>query len=124
MGYLDILMDATVPANPGEISLYVYQDYNDNEPTNTLPQNQINDYSNPGNPDTFFNSVIPTTPAVYSNMGGSKFWQRVYCATRSNFLTLQYTFSNAQMAGEPQQLDVQIDAQILWLRRAGRLTQP
>ena len=123
LGYLDILMDSTELANPGAISLYVYQDYNDVEPTNILPQNRLNEYSVTA-PDTFFNSIIPTTTGVYNTMKGTKFWQRVYCSTRSSFITLEYTFSNAQMAGPEQQLDVQIDAQVLWIRKAGRMTQP
>lgn len=123
MGYLDVLMSATEKNQPGAISLYVYLDYNDSEPSNTLPQNQIHDYSPVLNPDTFFNSVIPTTTSTLNGVGGTKFWQRVYCATRANFLTLKYTFSNAQMAGEEQTKDVQIDAQILWIRKAGRMSQ-
>lgn len=118
MGYLDILMDATESSDPGAISLFVYLDYDENQTTNTLPQNKI---EATGQPDTFFNSVIPTTQTSLSNVGGTKFWQRVYCATRGNFITLQYTFSNAQMAGTEQTLDVEIDAQILWLRRGGRM---
>jgi hypothetical protein len=123
MGYLDILMNATELDEPGAISLRVYLDYNDNEASNIPPLNEINDYSVVSNPDTFFNSVIPTTPSTLNGKGGSKFWQRVYCPTRANFLTLQYTFSNEQMAGEEQTKDVQIDAQVLWIRKAGRMTQ-
>ena len=123
IGYLDILMASTEPNEPGAISLYTYLDYNDSEPSNTVPKNEINDYSPVSNPDTFFNSVIPTTTSSLNNVGGTKFWQRVYCATRANFLTLQYTFSNAQMAGEEQTKNVQIDAQVLWLRKGGRMTQ-
>ena len=123
LGYLDILMDSTEVGEAGAISLFVYLDYNDSEASNTLPQNQIHDYSPVLNPDTFFNSIIPTTSSNLNGVGGTKFWQRVYCATRSNFLTLEYTFSNAQMAGEEQTKQVQIDAQILWIRKAGRMTQ-
>ena len=123
LGYIDLLMSATEPDQPGAISLNVYLDYNDVEASNTLPQNQINDGNEPVSPDTFFNSIIPTTTSNLNNVGGTKFWQRVYCSTRANFLTLQYTFSNAQMAGEEQENDVQIDAQVLWIRKAGRLTQ-
>jgi hypothetical protein len=119
MGYLDILM----PFFPrGQFSLNVYLNYDIQNPTNTLPNNNI-DGSNPLVPDTFFNTVIPTTPnSLTTAPQGAKFWQRIFCPTRGNFLTLQYTFSNAQMASAPQQQQVQIDAQILWLRRAGRLT--
>ncbi len=123
LGYLDILMEATGQDEPGAISLNVYLDYDGNAASNTSPQNEINDYSPIGNPDTFFNSVIPTSQSGLSNIEGSKFWQRVYCATRSNFLTLEYTFSNAQMAGIEQEQEVQIDAQVLWIRKAGRMTQ-
>lgn len=123
LGYLDILMDGTGGENPGAISLKVYLDYDDENASNTLPQNEINDYSPINNPDTFFNSIIPTTQSNLSSIKGTKFWQRVFCATRASFLTLEYTFNNAQMAGIEQELDVQIDAQILWIRKAGRISQ-
>lgn len=121
MGYLDILMDATEQTDAGSISLNVYLDYNLEDTSNTLPKNAINGIISPGSPDLFFNQNIPTSRS--NTIGGSKFWQRVFCPTRANFLTLEYTFSNAQMAGIEQTLDVQIDAQILWIRRGGRLTQ-
>jgi hypothetical protein len=119
LGYLDILM----PAIPnGEISLNVYLNYDDLNPSNTLYGNQIFGIT-PPTPDTFFNTTIPTSPNEFSvAKDGTKFWQRVFCPTRANFLTLQYTFSNLQMSGIPQTLEVQIDAQVLWIRRAGRLT--
>lgn len=123
MGYLDILMSSPGVENVSAISLNVYLDYNDVEASNIAPNNDINDNSLNPTPDTFFNSVINTTPASYNNIGGTKFWQRVYCATRASFLTIEYTFSNAQMAGFEQQQDVQIDAQILWIRKAGRIGQ-
>jgi hypothetical protein len=115
MGYLDILMDSSESDHPGAISLNVYVDYNTIDATNILPYNT--------KPDTVFNTIIPTTTSSLNNKGGTKFWQRVICATRGSFLTLQYTFSNAQMAGIEQTLDVQIDAQVLWVRPAGRMTQ-
>lgn len=120
MGYIDLLMPAI--AN-GEMSLNVYLNYDDQTPSNTLYNNQIAG-SEPEVPDTFFNTIIPTSPSSYAVAPqGTKFWQRVYCATRANFLTLQYTFSNAQMAGSAQTKDIQIDAQVLWIRKAGRMTQ-
>ena len=121
LGFLDILMASTGDPNAGAISLNVYLDYDDDSPSNTLPQNEINDYSPISNPDTFFNSIIPTSNSIFNDIKGTKQWQRVFCATRASFLTLQYTFNNAQMAGEEQTLKVQIDAQILWIRKAGRL---
>jgi hypothetical protein len=123
LGYLDILMDSTSNPNPGSISMNVYLDYNDDQASNTLPDNIITGGAAEGQPDGFFNQTIPTTQAIYSANGGSKFWQRVYCSTRANFITIEYNFSNAQMAGIEASLDVQIDAQVLWLRRAGRNTQ-
>jgi hypothetical protein len=122
LGYLDILMDSTAAANPGAISLNVYLDYNDDQSSNTLPQNELSDYGDVSVPDTFFNSIIPTTSSTLNTKGGTKFWQRVYCATRANFITLVYTFSNAQLNGTEQELDVQVDAQVLWIRRGGRMT--
>jgi hypothetical protein len=119
LGYLDILMNST---ESGAISLNVYLDYNDEDKSNLAPFNAIDDGLSPDTPDTFFNSIIPTSSAGFNKIDGSKFWQRVFCPTRSNFITLQYTFNNAQMNGIEQQSPVQIDAQILHIRRAGRLT--
>ncbi len=121
MGYLDLLMEGT---QDGAISLNMYLDYDDNNPSNKFPNNVINNVTAPGSPDTFFNSIIPTSQASTSNIGGSKFWQRAYCATRASFLTLEYTLSNAQMVGVEQTQGVIIDAQILWIRKAGRISQP
>ena len=121
MGYLDILMESSESSNPGAISLNVYLDYDDENPSNTLPNNVVDNGNDPLEPDTFFNTIVPTSNQSGNSIVGTKFWQRVYCPTRANFLTLEYTFSNAQMAGMEQQLDVQIDAQILWLRKGGRL---
>jgi hypothetical protein len=118
MGYLDILL----AASNGEISLNVYLDYDDSAVSNKYPENTINNNPFTKTPDTFFNSVIPTSKPDLSQIEGSKFWQRVYCATRANFLTLEYTFSNLQMSNLQQKKGVQIDAQTLWLRKAGRMT--
>lgn len=121
MGYLDILMNASSNPNPGAMSLNVYVDYNNDDATNTLPQNVIADGLPDDLPDNFFNSTIPTTSST--GQPGDKFWQRVFCPTRGSFLTLQYTFSNLQMSNGQQSTDIQIDAQILWLRRSGRMVQ-
>ncbi len=123
MGYIDVLMDASEEPNPGAVTLNVYLDYNDSTSSNTLSQNVLSNFS-PAVPDTFFNATIPTTISPLSKIGGTKFWQRVFCPTRASFLTLQFTLSNAQMAGIEQLQNVQIDAQVLWIRKAGRLTQP
>lgn len=117
MGYLDILMSATTS---GAISLNVYIDYNDSMVTNTLNQNVIAG-SNPPAPDTFFNTIIPTSGSSFDVINSDKYWHRVFCPIRGNFITLEYTLSPAQMNGIEQESEVQIDAQILWLREAGRI---
>lgn len=112
LGFIDVLLNNT---SGGAISLNVYLDYNNSQPINILPQNTDNQTNLP---DTFFNATVPT----YQEGGiqSSKNWHRVFCAVRGAFITLQWTLSNAQMAGQEQQKDVQIESQILWLRRAGR----
>jgi hypothetical protein len=118
MGYLDILMSSTAV---GAITMNVYQDYQNDAPTNNFPQNEISG-SDPPAPDAFFNTIIPTYQNSLNTIGGEKFFQRVLCPTRANFLSIEYTLSNAQMAGIEQQQDVQIDSQVLWMRLAGRLS--
>jgi hypothetical protein len=109
IGYVDILASST-PS--GEITLNVYENYNDNVATNQAPQNASR--------DTFFNNKVPTTVDEGVD-GGEKNWKRVMCPSSSNFLTLEWTLSNEQMAGAPQENNVQIDAQIIWQRAAGRM---
>ncbi len=122
IGYLDILLAATEVNEPGAITMKVYIDYDDVNVTNTLPRNQLL-ISGPDAPNPFFNQTIPTVPSSLMNpKEGSKFWQRVYCATQASFVTLEYTFSNAQLAGEEQTQNIQIDAQVLWIRKGGRMT--
>jgi len=116
LGFLDVLMDNT---ENGAVTLNVYLDYNDSTPVNTLPENQIADLL-PIVPDTFFNTVVPTTRANVNGLQSSKNWQRVFCPARGAFITLEWTLSNAQLNGEEQETDVQIDAQILYIRKAGR----
>lgn len=110
LGYIDILMDNT---ESGEITLNVYNDYNNSSPSNQSPLNQSD--------DTFFNSTVPTNPAGMGIDGGTKNFQRVFCATNSNFITIEWTLSNLQMTTEAQSSDVQIDAQIIWNRVGGRM---
>lgn len=117
LGYIDVL---TVTTSEGAISLNLYLDYNDNSAINIVPQNQLPNVV-PLTPDTFFNSIVPTTQPNPSGLSGNKFWHRIFCPVRGAFLTLEWTLSNAQLVGPEQENDVQIDAQILWLRRAGKL---
>ncbi len=114
LGFIDILMNNT---ENGAISLNVYLDYNDTNPINIPPDNAD---SITQQPDTFFNSVVPTHLEPGQYRGSSKNWQRVFCAVRGAFLTIEWTFSNGQMAGDEQKSVVEIDAQILWIRRAGK----
>jgi len=106
LGFIDVLLNDT---DEGAISVRIYNDYMDNAPVNIYPQNSAR--------DVFFNNVVPTTSPVLR--GSSKNWQRVYCASRAAFITIEWTLSNAQMNGPEQESDVQIQSQILWIRRAG-----
>jgi hypothetical protein len=115
MGYLDLLMNST---SNGAITMNVYINYNNNSPVNAYPQN-ISAVSQTA--DDFFNTTVPTSQTQLAGVQGSKYLQRVYCPVRGAFITIEYTLSNAQLAGVEQENDVQIDMQILWLREAGRL---
>lgn len=112
LGFIDLLVNST---SEGAISLNLYLDYNDNSPINILPQN-INPSTNL--PDPFFNSTVPTSQN--GGISSSKNWKRVICPVRGNFITIEWTLSNTQLVGVEQESDVQIDAQILYLRTAGR----
>lgn len=112
LGYVDILLSST---DGGEITLNVYLDYNETSPINQSPQNiSIVD----GLPDSFFNTIVPTTQN--GGIAGTKYWQRIYCAARGNFITLEWTFSNAQLNSSAYSNEVEIDSQIIWKRKAGR----
>jgi len=115
LGYIDLLMDTT---ETGAITLNVYVDYDDNSPSNNLPNN-----SQPvlDTPDEFFNITIPTSAPSIGLGNSSKTNQRAFCATRGNYITLEYTLSNAQMNGVEQENDLQIDMQVVWRRPAGRI---
>lgn len=112
LGYIDVLLDNTAD---GSISLYVYLDYNNSTPINILPQN-INPDSI--SPDNFFNTTIDTFAT--GGIQGTKNWQRVFCPARGNFITLQWTLSKQQLTTSAQESDVEIGAQILWMRAAGK----
>jgi hypothetical protein len=111
VGFVDLLMNTT---DSGEITMNVFLDYNNSTPINRTPEN--NDPTT-SQPDPFFNSQVPTV--TVNSISSSKNFQRVYCPVRGNFVTLEWTLSNEQLTNQAQQSDVQIDAQILWLRPAG-----
>lgn len=116
LGYVDILMNNTAS---GAISMNVYMNYNSDSAVNIEPQN---DNPATNKPDEFFNVTIPTNFENSSQgIKGSKNWQRIFCPVRGQFITIEYTLSNGQLIGIEQESEVQIDAQILWLRPAGRL---
>lgn len=106
IGYVDILMSAT---SLGAITMNMYMDYLDTIPTNN-------------GSDEFFNTIIPTSNNGFNPSDQEKYWHRVYCTLRANFVQIEYTLSNAQLAGIEQESEVEIDAQIIWNRLAGRLT--
>lgn len=110
LGYFDILMNAS---SSGSMTLRIYVDYNDDEAVNVPPQNSYQ--------DGFFNSNIPTFASDLHFQGGSKYFQRVFCPTYGSFVTLEFTFSDELMNGISQKSDIQIDAQVLWMRQAGRI---
>lgn len=112
LGFIDILVDQTAQ---GAFSLNVYADYNNNSPINILPQNDDPDTHEP---DLFFNNVVPTTQD--DGLDSSKLWKRIYCPSRAGFITIEWTLSPAQLNGPEQESDVQIQAQIIYKRPAGR----
>lgn len=112
-GYCDLLVDST---DDGAFSMNVYIEYEDSEPVNTLPQNIDPDTNQP---DSFFNVIVPTSINSVGDRSSTKTWSRVYCTARGSFISLEYTFNNAQMAGNEQQEDVQIQSQIVHVRPSG-----
>lgn len=116
LGFIDVLFNAT---SESAVTLNVYLDYNDNSPINQLGQNNIPD-TNPSVPDTFFNTTVPTSATNPGGLESSKYWHRAICPARGNFITIEWTLSNAQLIGNEQENDVQIDSQILFIRKAGR----
>lgn len=116
IGFIDVLMPST---NNGEITLNVLANYNETDPVNVPQQNVVPATQQP---DSFFNFIVSTDNSNPSNVVGTKYWQRVFCPVRSNFLTIVWTLSNAQMVSVAQTQDVQIDAQVIWRRQAGRMT--
>ncbi len=107
-----------------------YLDYNNSRPQNILPENKLSSATTiQVVPDPCFNSVIPTTiddvdlgvsSAAFNGLDTSKSWKRIFCPIRGAFITIEYTFNNLQMVSASQGTDVEIGAQILWMRKAGR----
>lgn len=104
VGFIDILTERT---SSGEFTINVYTDYADD--------NVVNNGS-----DSFFNTVVSTSDEAGQQTGQSKLWTRVQCPIRANFVQTEFTFSPEQLNAGKDLTDVQIDAQILWVRPAGR----
>jgi hypothetical protein len=115
VGYLDLLCPAT---ENGAVTLYVLLNYNETSPINVLPENVI---PATGDSDSFFNTTVSTSNPS-GNIAGTKYMQRVYCPVRGTFLTFVWAYSPEQMNGAECEEDFQIDAQVLWMRPAGRMT--
>lgn len=114
IGFIDVLLNST---QDGAITLNVFVDYNDSQPVNRPDQNVI--AGSPTNePDSFFNSVVPTTQLA--GLTSSKNWQRVVCPARGAFITIEWTLSNAQLVGVEQENNVEIEGQVLFMRKAGK----
>lgn len=124
LGYLDILCNNN---ESGSFTINIYQDYNNSQPINRYPQNNGNPVIDGYLEDPFFNSTVPTTIddndiieiSEFRGLQTSKGWRRVFCPVRGAFLTIEYTFNDYQMDFN-QDIDIQIDAQILWIRKAGK----
>jgi hypothetical protein len=114
IGFIDVLTNST---ENGAFTLNVYVDYNDTAPVNRKFQNLI-EGSTTNQEDVFFNSVVPTVQL--SSLTSSKNWQRVICPARGAFITIEWTLSNAQLVGVEQGNHVEIEGQILFMRKAGR----
>lgn len=106
LGYVDVL---TTKTSDGEITFRVYADYADADPTNS-------------GADAFFNSAMSTAESFDDIPTQSKTWHRVYCPVRANMIQTEWTMSNSQLNSAAQKSAIEIDAQILWVRNAGRLT--
>lgn len=114
LGYIDLLCNNN---KFGSFTAKLYVDYNNSQPANTFPQN-ISSIDGELE-DTFFNSEVPTFFGITAPKYISKSWRRIFCNVRGAFITIEYTFSDGQMLG-CQEIDIQIDAQILWIRKAGK----
>ncbi len=114
LGFIDVLLNST---ESGAITLNVYVDYNDSTPVNRRYQNLIAG-STTNQEDEFFNSTVPTTQS--NGLTSSKNWQRVVCPARGAFITIEWTLSNAQLIGVEQGNAVEIEGQILFMRKAGK----
>jgi hypothetical protein len=103
LGFIDILTEKTTN---GEFSINVYTNYADGTVVNN-------------GDDEAFNTVISTSDTTGQQAGQSKIWNRVQCAIRASFIQTEFTFSPQQMSEGKDLTDVEIDAQILWVRPAG-----
>lgn len=104
IGFMDVL---TTDTQAGQVSCFVYLDYNPTEPINRVA-------------DSFFNNVIPTTNNPEDVTGSRRSWHRFFCPARSNYVEFQFTLSDAQMVTDAAISAIEIHQQIIWKRKAGR----
>lgn len=122
LGHIDILtLNNGVPNT--SFSINVYENYDAANAINTLPRNALANTSPFPQPDTFFNSMVPMYSTTNNTGIGSKVWSRIYCPARASFIQIQYTLTDTQMVTGSALVPIQIDAQVLWIRKGGRMTE-
>lgn len=107
ISFVDIYVDRT--AN-GEFQMVVYQDEDNSLPTNELTVATFPESTYTNSPDT-----LP-----YKN---AKLWKRVYTTQVAQEFQLQFTLNNDQLKDpDIASSNIVIHAMILWISKAGRLT--
>jgi len=107
ISFIDIYVDRT--AN-GEFQVAVYQDEDNSLPTNELTVSTFPESTYTNSPDT-----LP-----YKN---AKLWKRVYMTQVAQEFQLQFTLNNDQLKNpDIAASNIVIHAIILWIAKAGRLT--
>lgn len=105
LGYMDML----IGYQPGgAINLRVYADY-----ANT---STVNDQG-----DDYFNNTIDFSEREYQPSGTTKTWHRVQIPVTANMVQTEFSLTDEQLNGQNSDTRLEIDAQILWARPAGRI---
>lgn len=105
IGYIDALFDSSAS---GQVALNMYVDYQDQVMNNGV--------------DPVFNVDLQTNSTDLDIQGQSKYWRRVFCPLRGNFVQAEFTHSNSQMNTDSAQSAVVLNAMVIHERMAGRLT--
>jgi len=107
ISYIDLYVDRTAM---GQFQVVVYQDEDSTMPTNMLTVSTF--------PETTYTNSPDTIP--YSN---AKLWKRIYISQIAQEFQLQFTLNNAQLQNPNiAASNIVIHAIILWISKAGRLT--